>query len=372
MIKSFFIKYRSSMYSSGSDFLTYQKHHNECCQVSIESPNKLIVNNSSELGKSEGGWKDKKDAADLQVETGLAPDSRSCSEQCKVGRKRKMRKNEDINVTLADLEPQVINIPVERKNIKSKVVATGESVVLCPAPVNCMQPAEVGNKMNKKGKGVTNGQKAVDPVHNLSECSQDGNSKRKRKKSKRANADVPLVDSIRGITNTLEKVKSEHSRKDDETCYSYPGALLLTFASGVPLPSQSELISTFRKYGVVIESETELLKETSSARVVFAKSTDAEKAFNSSDKTGVFGPPFANYHLHYLPPIACSPHPIPPLPYIRESLERMISTLTTTTSVKETGPSDGMKPAARENLVGDMEGLLKKVNTMLDGAAAGT
>ncbi|CAL9201953.1 unnamed protein product [Musa hybrid cultivar] len=372
MIKSFFIKYRSSMYSSGSDFLTYQKHHNECCQVSIESPNKLIVNNSSELGKSEGEWKDKKDAADLQVETGLAPDSRSCSEQCKVGRKRKMRKNEDNNVTPADLEPQVINIPVERKNIKSKVVATGESVVLCPAPVNCMQPAEVGNKMNKKGKGVTNGQKAVDPVHNLSECLQDGNSKRKRKKSKRANADVPLVDSIRGITNTMEKVKSEHTRKDDETCYSYPGALLLTFASGVPLPSQSELISTFRKYGVVIESETELLKETSSARVVFAKSTDAEKAFNSSDKTGVFGPPFANYHLHYLPPIACSPHPIPPLPYIRESLERMISTLTTTTSVKETGPSDGMKPAARENLVGDMEGLLKKVNTMLDGAAAGT
>uniref|UniRef100_A0A804I3E7 PWWP domain-containing protein n=1 Tax=Musa acuminata subsp. malaccensis TaxID=214687 RepID=A0A804I3E7_MUSAM len=85
-------------------------------------------------------------------------------------------------------------------------------------------------------------------------------------------------------------------------------------------------------------------------------------------KTGVFGPPFANYHLHYLPPIACSPHPIPPLPYIRESLERMISTLTTT-SVKETGASDGMKPAARENLVGGMDGLLKKVNRMLNGAA---
>ncbi|URD89925.1 hypothetical protein MUK42_28006 [Musa troglodytarum] len=372
MIKSFFVKYRSSMYSSGSDFLTYQKLHNECCQVSIESPNKLIVNNSSELGKSEGGWKDKKDAADLQIETGLAPDSRSCSEQGKVGQKRKMRKNEDNNVTPADLEPRVINIPVERKNIKSKVVATGESVVLCPEPVNCMQPAEVGNKMNKKGKGVTNGQKAVEPGHDLSGCSQDDNSRRKRKKRKCANADAPLVDSIRGITYTLEKVKSEHTRKDDETCYSYPGALLLTFAPGVPLPSQSELISTFRKYGVVIESETELLKETSSARVVFAKSTDAEKAFNSSDKTGVFGPPFANYHLHYLPPIACSPHPIPPLPYIRESLERMISTLTTTTSVKETGPSDGMKPAARENLVGDMEGLLKKVNTMLNGAAAGT
>ncbi|RWW86322.1 hypothetical protein BHE74_00004920 [Ensete ventricosum] len=370
MIKSFFVKYRSSMYSSGSDFLTYQKHHNECCQVSIESPNKLIVNNSSELGKSEGGWKDKKDAADLEVETGLAPDSRSCSEQGKAGRKRKMRNNEDNNVAPADLEPRVINIPVERKNIKSKVVATGESVVLCPEPVNCMQPAEVGNKMNKKGKGVTDGQKAVEPGRDLSGCSQDGNSKRKRKKSKRADADVRLVDSIRGITNTLEKVKSEHTTNDDETCY--PGALLLTFAPGVPLPSQSELISTFRKYGVVIESETELLKDTSSARVVFAKSTDAEKALNSSDKTGVFGPPFANYHLHYLPPIACSSHPMPPLPYIRESLERMISTLTTTTSVKETGPSDGMKPAARENLVGDMEGLLKKVKTMLNGAAAGT
>ncbi|URD89033.1 hypothetical protein MUK42_28060 [Musa troglodytarum] len=225
--------------------------------------------------------------------------------------------------------------------------------------------------MNKKGKGVANRQKAVEPGHNFSGCSQDGNSKRKRKKSNRANADVPLVSSVRGITNTLEKFKSKHTRKDDETCYSYHGALLLTFAPGVPLPSQSELISTFRKYGVVIESEMELLKETSYVHVVFAKNTDAEKAFNSLDKPGVFGPPFANYHLHYLPPTACSPHPIPPLPYIRKSLERMISILTTT-SVKETGPSDGMKPAARENLVGGMEGLLKKVNTMLNGAVAGT
>ncbi|CAL9080484.1 unnamed protein product [Musa textilis] len=115
MIKSFFNKYRSSMYSSGSDFLTYQKLHNECCLVSIESPNKLIVNNISVLGKSEGGWKDKKDSADLQVETGLTPDSRSCSEQGKAGRKRKMRKNEDNNVTPADLEPRIINIPVKRK-----------------------------------------------------------------------------------------------------------------------------------------------------------------------------------------------------------------------------------------------------------------
>ena len=77
-----------------------------------------------------------------------------------------------------------------------------------------MQPAEVGNKMNKKGKGGTNGQRTVEPGHNLSGCSQNGNSKRKRKKSKRANADVPLVDLVRGITNTLEKFKSKHTRKD--------------------------------------------------------------------------------------------------------------------------------------------------------------
>nr|XP_009398938.2 PREDICTED: uncharacterized protein LOC103983451 [Musa acuminata subsp. malaccensis] len=366
MIKGFFIKYRSTMYSSGSDFLTFQKHGTDCCDGSGQSSNKVTINTSSGVGECENHWWNNKGVAISEAETGFGADTKSHSEQGKAGKKRKMRLDEATSVSPAKLDPQVINVPVEsryvHKNIKNKDGATEESVVLCPEPVSCLQPAEVGNKM-KKGKGVADGQKALKPGHDLSERSQGGKSGRKRKKSKPANIGVPLVDLGTGIMNGLEK---------DICRQSYPGALLLTFAHGVPLPSQNELTSAFRKYGVVIESETELLKETNSARIVFAKSTDAEKAFNSSDKTGYFRPPYASYCLCCLPAIACSPHPVPPLPYIREGLERMISTLTATSSLKETGTSDGMKHDARENLVGDMEGLLKKVNTMLSGAATGT
>ncbi|RRT43379.1 hypothetical protein B296_00056465 [Ensete ventricosum] len=366
MIKGFFIKYRTSMYSSGSDFLTFQKHSTECCDGSGQSSNKVTTNTSSGVGECENNWWNSKGVAISEAETGFGADTKSRSEQGKPGQKRKMRLDEATSVSSVKLDPQVVNVPVEsryvHKNIKNKDGATEESVVLCPEPVSCLQPAEIGNKMNK-GKRVADGQKALKPGHDLSERSQGGKSGRKRKKSKPANIGVPLGDFGRGIMNGLEK---------DICTHSYPGALLLTFAHGVPLPSQNELTSTFRKYGVLIESETELLKETNSARIVFAKITDAEKAFNSSDKTGYFRPPYASYCLCCLPEIACSPHPVPPLPYLREGLERTISTLAATSSLKETGTSDGMKHDARENLVGDMEGLLKKVNTMLSGAATGT
>ncbi|XP_042418445.1 uncharacterized protein LOC122006853 [Zingiber officinale] len=57
-----------------------------------------------------------------------------------------------------------------------------------------------------------------------------------------------------------------------------------------------------------------------------------------------------------------------PLPYVRKSLERMISKLTGFVPAEsEVGSSDGLKPEMIDDLVADMDGLLKKVNRLLVG-----
>ncbi|KAG6508116.1 hypothetical protein ZIOFF_033475 [Zingiber officinale] len=57
-----------------------------------------------------------------------------------------------------------------------------------------------------------------------------------------------------------------------------------------------------------------------------------------------------------------------PLPYVRKSLERMISKLTGFVKAEtEVGSSNALKPEIVDNLVGDMDGLLKKVNMLLTG-----
>lgn len=505
MIKSFFMKYRSLMYSSGSGFPNYQKHQSESCDDDFGSPKQAIVNDCSAAGKLAGKQKKGKDAAKLEIVTGSSSKQVSFSDNSEAQKsKGKQKKRKDMPISLAetgssakhetindfseaqkstgkqkkrkdavdseielDCTPKQVTVNdsteaqnsrgkrkerkeaqtglssnevtfndssevlkssvklKKRKNaspevgigfcpdsishsehgkaglnkrmktnvdtqdinvidyvhesINSKDGTTGESVVLFPNNVDSLLPTDGRKRM--KGKTVHKGKKTEESALNVSEGCQKGKTGRKKKKSKPANA-VSIVNWSKDIAHGLETNKAAQQRKDGEYFCSYPGALLLTFSPGVSLPSQNELISTFCKYGVVIESETELLKETNGARIVFAKSTDAEKAFNSSDKNGVFAPPYTSYRLHYLPPIvcshpippppnACSPNPIPPLPYIRDSLERMISTLICS-SEKETGPSDMMKPDARENLVGDMEGLLKKVKTLINGPASGT
>uniref|UniRef100_A0A0D3HX69 Uncharacterized protein n=2 Tax=Oryza TaxID=4527 RepID=A0A0D3HX69_9ORYZ len=154
--------------------------------------------------------------------------------------------------------------------------------------------------------------------------------------------------------------------------FGNPAALLLDFAKGVVLPSKEELLSAFGKFGLVIEPETDIVKDTHSARVVFGKSAEAEAAYNSAETLGMFGPPFATPRLHYLPPIKLSvPSPAskPPLTDIRKNLERMISSLAGHSSVKKATPSDGSKQMP-ENLLGEMQGLLAKVDKMLTGPSA--
>ncbi|CAL4957637.1 unnamed protein product [Urochloa decumbens] len=164
--------------------------------------------------------------------------------------------------------------------------------------------------------------------------------------------------------------------------FENPAAILVEFTPGVIVPSREELLSAFGKYGYLIECKTEIVKAALSARVVFGKSTEAEKAYGDRDRLGEFGDPFATLSLQYLPPITLSvpsPSPLPspspsvaskpPLTDIRKNLEKMIADRQS--ALNKATSSDGPNHAP-DKLLGDMQGLLAKVNKMLRKPSANT
>ncbi|OVA18168.1 PWWP domain [Macleaya cordata] len=90
-----------------------------------------------------------------------------------------------------------------------------------------------------------------------------------------------------------------------------PTALILNFTEADSIPSEMDLNKIFSRFGPLKESETEVLKKTSRARVIFKRRNDAEVAFSSAGKFSIFGPALASYQLRYLPstPSKASSHP---------------------------------------------------------------
>lgn len=78
-----------------------------------------------------------------------------------------------------------------------------------------------------------------------------------------------------------------------------PAELVMNFSEMDALPSETNLNKMFRHFGPIRESDTEVDRETSRARVVFKKCSDAEVAYNSAGKFNIFGPMLVNYQLSY-------------------------------------------------------------------------
>ncbi|RLN27640.1 uncharacterized protein C2845_PM05G26620 [Panicum miliaceum] len=160
-------------------------------------------------------------------------------------------------------------------------------------------------------------------------------------------------------------MKRMRSAGHEQQHFGNPVALVLDFAAGTPLPSKEDLVSTFRRFGSVIDSETAIAQDKHSARVAFATRAEAEAAYSCAGALGAFGPPAAVPSLQDLPPtIRGAPPPVPKLPLtdIRSNLEKMIA------SLNRRGPEEAVP--AMGNLAGEMQGLLAKVDTMLQGRSA--
>ncbi|KAJ1405102.1 serine/threonine protein kinase ATM [Sesbania bispinosa] len=80
-----------------------------------------------------------------------------------------------------------------------------------------------------------------------------------------------------------------------------PAELVLSFAEFDSIPPETSLNNIFRHFGPLKESETEIDRGSSQARVVFKKYADAEAAFSSAKKFNIFGSTLVNYQLNYTP-----------------------------------------------------------------------
>ncbi|KAE8709001.1 Ubiquitin-specific protease 12 isoform 1 [Hibiscus syriacus] len=151
--------------------------------------------------------------------------------------------------------------------------------------------------------------------------------------------------------------------------------LLLTFTPGASMPSKEVLDATFSRFGPLKESELQIFKDSSSARVVFMQSEDAAKALQSLEESNSFGASLKKCHLQNdsiltnkrtegfrLPANLTSPVPVPLLgetppniDFMRQNLEMMTSVLNKS--------GDNLPPEMKAKLENEIKGLLKKVST---------
>ncbi|KAM1141177.1 hypothetical protein ACFX15_040418 [Malus domestica] len=80
-----------------------------------------------------------------------------------------------------------------------------------------------------------------------------------------------------------------------------PTELVMNFSEVNSVPSETKLNRMFRRFGPLKEAETEVDRESSRARVVFKKCSDAEVAIDSAGKFKIFGSIPVNYQLNYTP-----------------------------------------------------------------------
>ncbi|KAL5716846.1 hypothetical protein ACHQM5_009962 [Ranunculus cassubicifolius] len=132
-------------------------------------------------------------------------------------------------------------------------------------------------------------------------------SRKYRKKKKNSQNVLPtdkntvVFESASPIDHDVAAELISRSTKDKHINDISLTELWMDFTEPASIPSVIKLNNIFRRFGPLKESETKVLKDTNSARVVFKKQTDAEVACNSAAKFSIFGAVHVRYQLRYSP-----------------------------------------------------------------------
>jgi hypothetical protein len=143
-----------------------------------------------------------------------------------------------------------------------------------------------------------------DPIHSLDIASSSTMPKRKRKLSQEKC--VPLPQHLQPATLAPKK----HIHVMERSILHFdakiadelkPTALVLSFGRSAAVPSELDLIKIFCRYGPLKETETEVHRDTNTAKVVFKKRVDAERGFSVVGNYSTFGPSLRSYRLVNMP-----------------------------------------------------------------------
>ncbi|XP_065020861.1 uncharacterized protein LOC135645896 isoform X3 [Musa acuminata AAA Group] len=156
-------------------------------------------------------------------------------------------------------------------------------------------------------------------------------SQRKRRGTSGKTSTPTLVSILQGTEHLQVGTVSPNVRQTPPTDRSVisieekiveectPTALILNFSGSKSLPSETDLIRVFSRYGPLKEAATEVQRRNNRVKVVFKRRADAEIAFSSAGKYSIFGPSLLSYRLRYLPSTPDT-SPATELPDKRDSL----------------------------------------------------
>lgn len=394
VVRFFFDKYRDTVFVEGRAHGSCTKHKWEC---QMKGKVKIEADLDNGLGLSfESCLNPKMDGSDLKtgqdasrvnpkhaIEKGKEKSDDGAHRPKKRGRPRKEEKclsSSGSNMPNVEKSEQKI----ERKNLTGSVSSLSFKTISNIGEGTVLNFANGSYQFLEEARAQMLKTSSLENENKPAGTGKQSQEQASLKKQKTGNSE--------GTSGTEPKQRGQ-KQKVAQAHYPNPAALLLDFsnpnvangtASGTStdLPSRGQLLSTFSKFGLLVETQSDVHRDLHTGRVVFARSADAETAYNSSDKLGPFGPPFASCRLHYLPPIGANLTPPaqqlsakPQLSDIRKNLEMMISSLTSGSSLPVKGESgsalSSIRPEVRGSLVEEMQGLLMKVEKKLgDGGAS--
>ncbi|KAF5459895.1 hypothetical protein F2P56_019806 [Juglans regia] len=374
-----------------------------------------------------------------QLDTGRVAASPGKSEPKKRKKKVTAPGLQNLNGNIAEAGSLVIDLGVMSAHPLDSITQKSDREVKEEATSVCLNSKLTAGPQSLTGSGAKPGMLVKDPQDICFVSGEGKPGKRGRKrKDKAASENKPIIGipDLNGLSaehsslgkefheanGLLSQIKSEPKkrRRKGEATSEHPRskltprrpdininhdrmetnetalgtALLLTFATGVPMPSKEDLVSTFCRFGPIKESETQLLKDSDSAQVVFMDSVDATEAFQSLEKNAPFGAALVNFRLHHpssdisvvlepdrtlltavgLTPMEASPmngkpsgsmpnpDEAPALDFIRQNLQAMTSML------EKSG--NNLSPETRAKLEGEIKGLLTKVSSMAGSSSS--
>ncbi|KAJ8566980.1 hypothetical protein K7X08_019188 [Anisodus acutangulus] len=100
-------------------------------------------------------------------------------------------------------------------------------------------------------------------------------------------------------TNKASGPSSRGTEDEEDGKETSSVILMVTFATGVSLPSEDEIIQMYNKFGDLNKKETKVLHDSNSVQIVYICGSDAQDAFNESVKQSPFGATDVNFKLSY-------------------------------------------------------------------------
>nr|XP_015639302.1 uncharacterized protein LOC4339033 isoform X2 [Oryza sativa Japonica Group] len=142
------------------------------------------------------------------------------------------------------------------------------------------------------------------PIHDLRRASTSTRPRRRRRSLRETyfHAQQNLQHGLLSPKKQIQVIERSIIHVDEKMVDEVkPTALVLSFGRSSALPSETDLVKMFGRYGPLKESEIEVHASSNTVKVVFKKRADAERAFSFAGKFSTFGPSLRSYRLVNMP-----------------------------------------------------------------------